>query len=120
MFKYFALLLICQLIGEVVARLTGLPIPAPVWGMLLLFAGLVIHGRVPADLDTTARSILGHLSFLFIPAGVGVILYLDLIGKQWLPIVAALFGGTFIAIAVTGLVMQAFERSMKRDKEKTP
>ncbi len=121
MFKYFALLLFCQLIGEVLVRLTGLPIPAPVWGMILLFIGLVIHGRIPSDLEDVARALLGHLSFLFIPAGVGVILYLDLIGAQWLPIIAALIGGTIITIGVTALVMQGVSRrGHHHDKGNTP
>lgn len=119
MFKCFALLLMCQLVGEAIVRLSGLPIPAPVWGMLLLLIMLSIRGRVPDELDATARSILGHLSFLFVPAGVGVILYLDLIGEQWLPILAALFGGTFIAIAVTALAMQVFGRGVKHAREKS-
>ncbi len=119
MFKYFALLLVCQLVGEVLAKVTGLPLPGPVWGMILLFVGLVIRGNVPPDLEATTRSLLGHLSFMFIPAGVGVILYLHLIGEQWLPILAALFGGTIITIAVTALVMQAFERHGKHREDKT-
>lgn len=119
MFKCLALLLMCQLVGEVIVRLSGLPIPAPVWGMLLLLIALSIRGRIPDELDTTARSILGHLSFLFVPAGVGVVLYLDLIAEQWLPILAALFGGTVITIAVTALVMQAFGHGVKRAREKS-
>ncbi|MGE5475211.1 MAG: CidA/LrgA family protein [Bacteroidales bacterium] len=99
-------LLLCQLAGEVIARLTHLPVPGPVIGMLLLFVGLVIRRGVPEQLEKTGTTLLSHLSLLFIPAGVGVMVHLKLIAGEWLPIGAALVGSTALTIAVTGLVMQ--------------
>jgi holin-like protein len=43
-------LLICQLIGEVFVQLSGVPVPGPVVGMVLLFVGLLFRGAVPAAL----------------------------------------------------------------------
>jgi holin-like protein len=99
-------LLLCQLAGEVIARLTHLPVPGPVIGMLLLFVGLVIRRGVPEQLEKTGTTLLSHLSLLFIPAGVGVMVHLKLIAGEWLPITAALVGSTALTIAVTGLAMQ--------------
>lgn len=108
------LLLCCQLAGEVIRVLTGVPVPGPVIGMVLLFIGLLIRRRivadsekpeVPAALDETTRGLLGHLSLLFVPAGVGVMLYLPLIAEEWLAISAALIGSTVITIALTALIM---------------
>jgi len=106
MIESLALILLCQLIGEVLTRLTHLPVPGPVIGMGLLFGGLVIRGGPPEKLEKTADSILSHLSLLFVPAGVGIMLYLDLIADQWLPILAALLVSTALTIAVTGWLMQ--------------
>jgi holin-like protein len=110
MIESLALILLCQLIGEVLVRLTHLPVPGPVIGMGLLFAGLVLRGGPPEKLETTADSLLSHLSLLFVPAGVGIMLHLDLIMSQWLPILAALVISTALTIGVTAWVMQRLAR----------
>ena len=110
MIESFVLLLACELAGEVVVRLTGLPVPGPVLGMAFLFAGLVASGRVPAPLQTTVEGLFQHLSLLFVPAGVGVMLYLSVIQREWLPITAAVIGSTVLTLIVTALVMQLFFR----------
>ncbi|WP_291717589.1 CidA/LrgA family protein [Magnetospirillum sp. 64-120] len=98
-------LLVCQLIGETIAKIFALPVPGPVIGMMLLFTGLLIRRGLPADLDKTANFLLSHLSLLFIPAGTGVVVYAKLIADEWLPISTALVFGTAFTIAVTGLTM---------------
>ncbi len=103
-------LLICQLAGEAIQRATGLPLPGPVIGMVILFAGLLIRGGVPDGLKTAARGLLDHLALLFVPAGVGVVLHLALVAEEWLPIAAALVGSTVLTIAVTALVMRLMLR----------
>lgn len=114
MLSSITVLLLCQLAGEVLARLSGLPVPGPVVGMLLLFAGLVIRRGVPDSLDKTATALLSHLSLLFIPAGVGVMVHLKLIAGEWLPITVALVISTALTIAVTGMVMQSLARGKRR------
>jgi len=114
MIESLALILLCQLVGEVLTRLTHLPVPGPVIGMGLLFVGLVLRGGPPEKLEKTADGLLSHLSLLFVPAGVGIMLHLDLIAEQWLPILAALLVSTALTIAVTGWLMQ---RLAKRETQ---
>lgn len=109
-----ALLLLAQLLGEVIAGLSGVPIPGPVVGMLLLFVTLLVSSRKGADacricphLESASQGLLAHLSLLFVPAGTGVVAYVALIRQEWLPIAVALLGSTIIAIAVTAITMQA-------------
>jgi len=104
-------LLLYQLAGEVLARVLSLPVPGPVIGMALLFLTLVIRGRmgrsIPPSLQQTATALLQNLSLLFVPAGTGVMLYLQLIADEWLPITAALIVSTFGGMAVTALILKA-------------
>ncbi len=112
-----ALLLACQLTGEVVTRAANLPIPGPVLGMLIMLCGLLWLRRVPTTLERTSRGLLDNLSLLFVPAGTGVILHLDLLRAQWLPIAAAIVGSTILAMLVTAgamLATQAFLTRMLR------
>jgi holin-like protein len=100
-----------QLIGEIVAQLTGWPIPGPVIGMILLFAVLLVRGRASDGVQRTAQGLLSHLSLFFVPAGAGIVAYVALIRREWLPLSAALVGSTTLAMAVTALTMQGLIRA---------
>ncbi|MEW6164686.1 MAG: CidA/LrgA family protein [Pseudomonadota bacterium] len=106
MLNAITLLLLFQLVGESVALLFALPVPGPVIGMGLLFAALALRGGPSAELRGTAQSLLQHLSLLFVPAGVGVMLHLERMADEWLPIVVALVASTFAALAVTALALR--------------
>lgn len=107
-------LLMCQLLGEVVARLFDLAIPGPVIGMGLLLLILMRCSTVPVDLESTATGVLSHLSLLFIPAGVGVVAHLAILGDEWQAILGSLVGSTVITVWVTGWVLQKMHR---RDRD---
>jgi holin-like protein len=97
----------CQLLGDVAVGALGLPVPGPVAGMLLLFGALVLRGRVPDDLATTGRTLLRHLVLLLVPATTGVMLHVDRIGAEWLPIVLAGAGGAAATLVLTALTLRA-------------
>jgi holin-like protein len=121
MLHALTLLLLLQLAGEVIVRVAGLPLPGPVVGMALLFAGLVIRGHLkrtddpPPVLEQTAAGLLRHLSLLFVPAGVGVVTLLGVIEREWQPILAALVVSTIVTIAVTALALRALDRLAGRE-----
>ncbi|MFW6380062.1 MAG: CidA/LrgA family protein [Halorhodospira sp.] len=100
------LLLGFQLAGEVLARLLGLPLPGPVLGLVLLFAGLVLLGRVPACLRTATEGLLRYLALLFVPAGVGIMRHLERLGADGTAIAAALVLSTALALGVTAALFQ--------------
>ncbi|MCB0051166.1 MAG: CidA/LrgA family protein [Caldilinea sp.] len=106
----FTILLACQLAGEVIARLLGLPVPGPVLGMVILFVALAIRGHVPDDVGVVTGGLLQNLSLLFVPAGVGVMLHAGLLVENWLAVSAALMASVVITIAVTGLAMSWMKR----------
>lgn len=104
------LLLAYQLVGEVLSRLLQLPVPGPVLGMVLLFVTLLLRGSLEQTLDAATSGLLGHLSLLFVPAGVGVMVHVGRIGGDWLPIVAALLLGTVMTLVATALIMLGMMR----------
>ena len=110
MIPALAALLACQLAGEITTRALGLPLPGPVLGMLLLTALLLGFPRLVQAIRATAEGLLQHLSLLFVPAGVGVMLHFGRIRDEWLPLAAALVGSTLLTIAVTALVLRALMR----------
>lgn len=103
-------LLVYQLAGEVIVQLIGLPVPGPVVGMLLLFVTLVARDRVAERLRATSQELLSHLSLLFVPAGVGVMLHFQRLGAEWLALAVALAASTVLTIALTALAMRWLQR----------
>jgi holin-like protein len=108
------LLLVYQLLGETAVRLMAIPVPGPVLGMLMLFVTLLIRGAVPKSVDSAATGLLTHLSLLFIPAGVGLLVHLERIGEEWLPITLALLFSTIITMATTAAVVMATHRLISK------
>jgi holin-like protein len=99
-------LLVYQLVGEVIAQVFALPVPGPVIGLVLLFTTLVLRRGAGEDLRRTANGLLAHLSLLFVPAGVGVMVHFARLGEEWLPIAAAVVGSTVLTIAATAITMR--------------
>ena len=107
-------LLVYQLVGEVLVQFLALPVPGPVVGMLLLFLSLCLRGTIPEQLHTTANTVLQHLSLLFVPAGVGVMVHASRVSGEIVPILVAVLGSTALAIAAAALTMQALVRLRER------
>jgi holin-like protein len=120
MLAYLTVIFACQLLGELLISATGLPVPGPVCGMAILFAGLLVRGSIPADLASVGSALLDNLTLLFIPAGVGVMLHAPLIGRDWLAISVSLVVSTALTIAVTALVMTWLTRSSGPKPPKVP
>jgi holin-like protein len=105
----------CQLVGELVVRTLDVPVPGPVVGMLLLF--LLLQLRRSGDDATVVRAadgLLKHLQLFFIPAGVGVIVYLDAIRDDAVPIVGAMLVSWLVGLAVVGWLTVGLERVLHK------
>lgn len=110
MLRALATLLVFQCLGEGVSYLFKLPVPGPVIGMLLLFGFLMLRPQMADTIEPTALELLRHLSLLFIPAGVGIMVSAGKIRGDGLAVVASLAVSTTLAIAVTALVTRALLR----------
>lgn len=99
---------IWQGIGELVSKFLLPQIPGPVIGLILLVAFLAIKGEVNPELGKVADTFRQHLALLFVPASVGVILFLPELKEHALAVGTALTISVILAIAVTGLVLKLF------------
>jgi holin-like protein len=104
-----AVLLVLQALGEVIAHATALPVPGPVVGMVLLLPVLQVP-QLREPVRAAAEALLGHLSLLFIPVGVGVITHLDLIAHYGVRLLVVIVVSTWIGMAVTAIVLRALLR----------
>jgi holin-like protein len=105
-----AILLVYQLVGEIGAHLLQIPIPGPVIGMLLLFLTLWLRGAATAPMKLASEGLLSHLSLLFVPAGVGMMVHFGRIFDEWLPIVLSLLFSTVLTMIATAATMIGVRR----------
>lgn len=109
-----ATLLAFQLAGEALAFGFKLPIPGPVIGMVLLLAALAARPALLDALRPTTTTLLQHLSLLFVPAGVGVMVHGQRLADEGAAIAVALVVSTVLALAATALTVRAL---WPRDEE---
>jgi holin-like protein len=101
-------ILIWQGMGELISRFFIPDIPGPVIGLLLLLSFLVIKGEVNQPLGMVADTFRQHLGLLFVPASVGVVLFLPDLKTHGLAVTLALLVSVVLTIAVTALVLKFF------------
>ena len=115
MLRALATLLVFQCLGEGVSYLFKLPVPGPVIGMLLLFGFLMLRPQIADAIEPTALELLRHLSLLFIPAGVGIMVSAGKVRGDALAVVVSLVVSTTLAIGVTALVTRALLRRQRNE-----
>jgi holin-like protein len=124
MLNSWAILVAFQLVGEALRQLLHLPLPGPVIGMFLLAAGLAAapqtRAGAPAALTTTAGALIGAMSLLCVPAGVGLITQAGVLRQAWLPVLAGLIGSTLLSLVVTALVMHHVARARRPVRAPVP
>ena len=128
MIASLSLILLCQLIGEVIVRGLGLPMPGPVLGLLFLLLLLLARDRFAllatgplsgGGVENASRVLLANLSLLFVPAGVGVVQKLDLLAEHGIAISVVLAVSVVVTLLATVATFVLASRLMTRG-EATP
>ncbi len=111
----FARLLLFQFAGILLKASTHSQLPGPVIGMALLALWLLFRSKHSHDdVERVANGLLRVLGLLFVPAGVGIMVNLDLLRSSWLPLTVGLVGSTLIALSATAWVMSSLVRRRSR------
>lgn len=100
--------------SHILQKSLGLPIPSTVIGMIILLICL-FSGVIKLEMiEEVSKFLLDHLIFFFIPAGVGIMTSVDMIGDKWLSILIVIVLSTIITMVVTGLTVQALAKKSKK------
>ncbi|MDD2971417.1 MAG: CidA/LrgA family protein [Lachnospiraceae bacterium] len=103
--------------GELLYMLLPLPVPASVYGLLLLFALLMLKVIKLEQIQETADFFLLIMPILFISPSVSLITSMDLMKGNILAIILMTFLSTIVVTIVTGLVSQCIICRKKKRKE---
>lgn len=108
--KQLAIILAISLAGEVLSTVLPLPIPASIYGILILFGLLVSRVLRVDDIRETSSFLIAFMSMLFIPAGVGLMTSFPLLAENLLAYVVITAVSTVVVMVVTGRAAQAVIR----------
>ncbi len=108
--RQFALILGVCLAGEAISLVVPLPVPASVYGLVLML-GLLLSGVVKVRMvKDVAVLLIEYLPLWFIPATVGLIDLWPLPGRLWIAVLASILVITLVVMGVTGHTVQAIQR----------
>lgn len=110
MIEAFTLLVLLQLCGDLIAHVSGLPIPGPVVGLVLLLGFMAWLRAIPGRLEETADGLLSHLSLMLVPAGVGVVAQAALLASHATALALVVTVSTIATLAVTAVVFRIVAR----------
>lgn len=105
-------------ISTVIESLLPFSFPASVLGMLLLFLCLVTGILKIHHVQEKSDFLLSNMAFFFVPAGVSMINYLDVLVKNLIPLVVISVISTFITFAATAYSMKLALKLLNRRKQK--
>lgn len=109
-YKQFLIILSFSFLGEVLSKVFNLPVPGSVIGMLFLFLALEFKILKVKDVETVGGFLLGNLSILFLPAGVGIMVYFPIIKDTWWLLLLVSIITTAFTVAFVGVIVQAVKR----------
>ena len=116
--KQFGIILAVSFIGELLGNWIPLPIPASIYGIILLFLCLKLHLIPFDDGHETGDFLIEIMPLMFIPAAVGLLESWDIIRPSWIQYILITVSTTFIVMVAAGLVTQAVIRRTKKGDEK--
>lgn len=116
--RQFAIILFISLLGELLRILIPLPIPASVYGLVLMLVALTTGILKVHQVKEAADFLIEIMPVMFIPAGVGLLESWPTLQPVWVPIVLITLLTTVIVMAVTGQVAQKIIRKEQKKNGK--
>ena len=115
--KQFAIIALMTFLGECLNLLLPLPVPASIYGMILLFLSLQTGILKLYQIEETADLLLAGMPIFFISPTVSLMSSIGVIKDSLVGVLVICLLSTIIVMAVTGLVSQAIIRHDKKKKE---
>lgn len=115
MVKGSFLILFFLAVGEGISFLIDKFIPGNVLGMVVLFIALSLKIVKPESVKSVSGFLTRNMALFFVPAGVGLMASMPLIGSNWLAILLSSVISTLLVIAVVGIIQDKMGRNEHSD-----
>ena len=117
--KQFGIILLISFVGEILEKWIPLPIPASIYGIILLFLCLKLNIIPHEAVHETVKFLIEIMPLMFIPAAVGLLETWDVIAPAWLEYVAVTVISTWVVMIVSGRVTQFVIRRKRKDVQES-
>lgn len=108
--KQFAIILAVTCLGEILKYFIPLPIPASIYGLVLMLVLLMTRRVRLESVKETAEFLIEIMPMMFIPAAVGLLVSWEQLRPILIPVVAITVVSTFVVMIVTGKVTDFLTR----------
>ena len=98
--RSFILIYICLYAGIAITALLPITIPGSIIGMLILFVLLSLQILPAKWVKPSCHLLIRYMALLFVPIGVGVMQYVDVIKQQFGPVVVSCFISTLVVLVI--------------------
>ncbi|MDD7403862.1 MAG: CidA/LrgA family protein [Butyribacter sp.] len=105
-------------LGEVCKYFLPFPIPASIYGLVILFVCLETKIIKLESIQETAKCLVEIMPVMFIPAGVGLLESWGVLKPVLVPVVVIMLVSTVVVMAVSGWVTQGVIRCKKSGQKK--
>lgn len=116
--KQFFIIILISFIGEILNELIPLPIPASIYGIIILFLCLQFKIVKLKDVKDVSVFFIDTMPLMFIPPCVGLMTSWNIIKADFVPYITITVTSTFVVMIVSGLVTQAIIRKDKKKEAK--
>lgn len=113
----FEIIIAISLIGELLNRLIPLPIPASIYGMVILFAALCTGLIKLSAVKETGKFLIYIMPMMFIPATVGLLESWSIMQNFLIAIIVISLVSTVIVMALTGRITQFIINVKNKEKK---
>ena len=117
--KQFGIILLISFVGEILEKWIPLPIPASIYGIILLFLCLKLNIIPHEAVHETGKFLIEIMPLMFIPAAVGLLETWDVIAPAWLEYVAVTVISTWVVMIVSSRVTQFVIRRKRKDVQES-
>ncbi|WP_459479647.1 CidA/LrgA family protein [Clostridium saccharoperbutylacetonicum] len=112
--KQLMIILMAYFLGVILQSVFNLPIPGTVIGLIILFFGLSFGIVKMEMIEDICDVLISHMSFLFVPAGVGLITSLDILKSNAISFSVIILISTVVVWVVTAYVVKMLRRVVSR------
>ena len=108
--KQFGIILLVSFVGEVLEKWIPLPIPASIYGIILLFLCLKLRIIPHESVHETGKFLIEIMPLMFIPAAVGLLTSWNVIQSNLIAYVLITVVSTFLVMVISGHITQVMIR----------
>lgn len=104
--KQFCVILLITFISEILNSVIPLPIPASIYGIVILFCLLEFKIIPLSSVEETSRFLVEIMPVMFVPAAVGLLESWQILKASWISYLVITVVSTIAVMAVAGRVTQ--------------